>query len=141
MQDRPTYAELLDAVRHFLESDVVPRLEGPKKFHARVAANVLAIVERELASEDTQLRTELGRLQALLGESAAHTRDRQDLRDTIRKHTSALCDRIRAGDADAGEWRAAVFSHVRASVREKLEVANPKYLEADDTLRAQTGHT
>ena len=39
MQDRPTYAELLAAVRHFLEADVVPRLDGPKKFHARVAAN------------------------------------------------------------------------------------------------------
>src|SRR5947208_3263750 len=49
MQDRPDVRELLDAVRGFLEEDVVPALEGPRQFHARVAANVLAIVGRELA--------------------------------------------------------------------------------------------
>ena len=54
MQDRPTYSELLEAVQHFLETDVVPALDGPKKFHARVADNVLAIVRRELQAEDVQ---------------------------------------------------------------------------------------
>jgi hypothetical protein len=49
MQDRPTREELIDAVRDFLETDVVPALEGTLKFHARVAANVLGIVGRELA--------------------------------------------------------------------------------------------
>jgi hypothetical protein len=138
MQDRPTYAELLDAVRHFLETDVVPRLEGPKKFHARVAANVLGIIERELATEDTHLGNELARLEKLMGHSASATHERRTLRDAIRKHTIDLCKRIRAGEADTGPWRDAVFAHARASVREKLEVANPKYLEADDKLRAQT---
>lgn len=139
MQDRPTYAELLAAVRHFLEADVVPRLEGPKKFHARVAANVLGIVERELANEDLQLRSELARLQELLADTAAVAPDRQVLRNAIRERTIELCKRIRKGDADGGEWRNAVLAHARASVREKLEVANPKYLAADDSLRAQSG--
>ena len=66
MQDRPTYEELLDAVREFLERDVVPALEGTRKFHARVAANVLAIVRRELAAESAQLAAEWLRLDALL---------------------------------------------------------------------------
>jgi len=52
MQDRPTSSELIEAVQHFLETDVVPALDGPKKFHARVAANVLGIVRRELQAED-----------------------------------------------------------------------------------------
>ena len=43
MQDRPTIAELLEAVRDFLERDVVDALEGTTKFHARVAVNVLGI--------------------------------------------------------------------------------------------------
>jgi hypothetical protein len=77
MQDRPTYAELLAAVRHFLETDVVPRLEGPAKFHARVAANVVAIVERELDGEDSQLRDEAQRLGALLEVSDPLPQDRR----------------------------------------------------------------
>jgi ketosteroid isomerase-like protein len=50
---RPTAVELLDGVREFLEADVRGATEGQVNFHARVAANVLAIVGRELAAEDT----------------------------------------------------------------------------------------
>ena len=48
---RPTMRELLDAVRGFLLDDVVPATSGRVSFHARVAANVVAIVERELAQD------------------------------------------------------------------------------------------
>jgi aminoglycoside phosphotransferase (APT) family kinase protein len=48
---RPTARELLDAVHGFLLDDVVPGTTGRISFHARVAANVIAIVERELAQE------------------------------------------------------------------------------------------
>jgi hypothetical protein len=105
MQDRPTLTELIDAVRGFIERDVVTALDGTPKFHARVAANVLAIVARELA----------------LPPPAA-------LRDALLQRSEALCARIRAGDADGGPFRAATLAHVRATVREKLIVANPKLL-------------
>lgn len=49
MQGRPTARELLEAVREFLTNDVMPGTEGRISFHARVAANVVGIVERELA--------------------------------------------------------------------------------------------
>jgi aminoglycoside phosphotransferase (APT) family kinase protein len=49
MHGRPTARELLDAVREFLTDDVMPGTTGRTSFHARVAANVVAIVERELA--------------------------------------------------------------------------------------------
>jgi hypothetical protein len=45
----PTTAELIQAVREFLADEVMPATEGRLQFHARVAANVLAQVERELA--------------------------------------------------------------------------------------------
>jgi aminoglycoside phosphotransferase (APT) family kinase protein len=45
---RPTASELLDAVRGFLTDQVMPATDGQLAFHARVAANVLAIVAREL---------------------------------------------------------------------------------------------
>ena len=46
----PDIAELIEAVREFLETDVMGSTEGRVRFHARVAANALAIVERELAA-------------------------------------------------------------------------------------------
>ena len=131
MQDRPTYAELLEAVQHFLETDAVPALEGPKKFHARVAANVLAIVRRELESEDTQLRAEWERLRELLGLAGRPPTARAELRRQVRQHTAELCERIRDGDADAGSWRSTVMAHVRQTVEDKLRVANPKYLRLE----------
>jgi aminoglycoside phosphotransferase (APT) family kinase protein len=45
---RPTASELLEAVREFLTGQVMPATSGQLAFHARVAANVLAIVAREL---------------------------------------------------------------------------------------------
>ena len=45
---RPTASELLDAVRGFLSDQVMPATSGQLAFHARVAANVIGIVAREL---------------------------------------------------------------------------------------------
>ena len=45
---RPTASELLDAVSGYLTDQVMPGTSGQLAFHARVAANVLAIVAREL---------------------------------------------------------------------------------------------
>ena len=131
MQDRPTITELLDAVRGFLESEVIDALDGTAKFHARVAANVLAIAQRELELEPAQLIAEWQRLDALLG-PAALPEDRTVLRERLRSRTEDLCDRIRSGAADDGPWRSAVLEHVRATVREKLAVANPKLLATED---------
>lgn len=46
---RPTAREILDAVRGFLTHDVMESTSGRMSFNARVASNMLAIVERELA--------------------------------------------------------------------------------------------
>jgi aminoglycoside phosphotransferase (APT) family kinase protein len=45
----PTARELLDAVHGFLLEEAVPGTSGRLSFHARVAANVVAMVGRELA--------------------------------------------------------------------------------------------
>ena len=118
-------------MRGFLEHDVVAALDGTAKFHARVATNVLAIVMRELELEPAQLAAEWERLDALLGPAAAPT-ELAALREGVRARTEALAGRIRNGDADAGPFRDAVFAHVRATVREKLAVVNPKLLSAED---------
>jgi len=48
MREQPSTAELIDAVAEFITREIAPTLSGRLAFHARVAANVLAIVAREL---------------------------------------------------------------------------------------------
>lgn len=136
MQDRPSAAELLDAVRGFIESEVIPALEGRRKFHARVAANVLAIVGRELAAEEAQLDAEWRGLSELLGDRE-RPRQSEEARQALRTLNEELCARIRAGEADAGPFRDAVLRHVRRTVRDKLAVVNPAMLAAESERETQ----
>ena len=103
MQDRPTTMELLEAVREFLEREVLPALTvHGLKYRTRIALNLLRIVEREIPGREARVR------------EASHE----------------LCERIRAGAADAGPWRARVLAHVGAIVEEKLAINDPQRLEA-----------
>ena len=130
MQDRPSVSELLRAVRAFLEDDLVPALEGRRRFHALVAANVLTIVERELGGEEEQLAGQWDRLAGLFQlDPATRPAAPSALRAAIRDLETRLVERIRSGEADAGDLALRVRAHVRATVLEKLAVANPKYLE------------
>ncbi len=47
---RPTAEEILEAVRWFLTDDVIPNTTGRLSYNSRVAANMLAVVERQLAA-------------------------------------------------------------------------------------------
>ncbi len=123
MNDRPTAAELLEAVRQFLSDEVVPALEGHLKYQARVAANVVAIVAREHAAVAWQLSGEWQRLDELLGEGGSLPPGLDTQRAQIEAMTTSLSARIRAGEADAGPFRDAVFTHLRQTVADKLEVA------------------
>ena len=127
MQDRPNAGELLAAVRGFLEQDIVPTLEGRRRFHALVAMNVLGIVEREIAGEEAPLLAQWTGLAGLLGVATDPPARIDALRANVCEMTAALVDRIRAGDADGGSFGDAVQAHVRATVTEKLRVANPRY--------------
>jgi hypothetical protein len=106
--DAPTAVELVVAVREFLEGDVAAATEGRVRFHARVAARALAIVERELASAERMAADHAERLAALGFDSDA------ELAAAIR---SGVCD---------DRWDE-VAAAVRATVADKLAVANPDY--------------
>ena len=58
--DVPDLAGLVEAVREFLEGDVAAATKGRVHFHARVATNVLRIVERELALGPAQAEAHAG---------------------------------------------------------------------------------
>jgi hypothetical protein len=103
---RPLAAELVAAVAEFLETDIRAATSGQVNFHARVAANALRIVERELLDEsETDSRAVL----AGLGFP-----DEEQLAAAIR--TGELDER--AGDLLAG---------LRTLVRNRLAVAHPGY--------------
>lgn len=123
MQDRPSYDELLAAIEHFLDAEIVPNVPGARGFHGRVAANAIRILRRELALEDEQLEAEWTGLNRVLGE-VARPEGRAALRSAIRERNEALCEAIRANTVDD----ATVFAHVRHTVRDKLRVTNPDLL-------------
>ncbi|HVH06706.1 MAG TPA: DUF6285 domain-containing protein [Myxococcota bacterium] len=125
MNDAPSAEELLRAVERFLERDVVPRLEGVPKFHARVAANVVAMVAREIETADAHEQGEWRRLGALLESDAPCPPDRGVRRAGLLERNDELARRIRAGLADADPWRAEVLAHLGRTVDDKLAVARP----------------
>ena len=135
MQDRPTSIELLEAAADFVDREIVPAIEGARQFQARVVANVMRIVAREIQMEDPAVRAEVKALARLLGRDAPHLHSLDDLRKASASMGEELSARIRAGDADSGSWRAEVLSVVRQSVEDKLRIANPRYLEKDLAMR------
>ena len=135
MQDRPTSVELLEAAADFVDREIVPAIEGARQFQARVVANVMRIVAREIQNEDPVVRIEVKALARLLGRDAPHLHSLDDLRKASASMGEELSASIRAGDADSGSWRAEVLSVVRQSVEDKLKIANPRYLEKDLAMR------
>jgi hypothetical protein len=128
MQDRPSYDELLAAVEHFLDTEIVPNVPGSRGFHARVAANAIRIVRRELRNEEAHLAAEWSGLDAVLGPAERPT-GREELRSALRERNEALSALIRNGDADDGETARKVFEHVQHTIRDKLTVTDPALLE------------
>jgi Domain of unknown function (DUF6285) len=120
MQDRPYVGEAIAAVVGHLRGEVLPTLTGQNAYSVRVAANLLAIVERELESGAELDRAELKRLHELLGEGR------------LEELNERLARGLRDGTVDVGS--AAVVEHLRLTARDRLQVANPRYLEADAKL-------
>jgi len=106
----PDARRLVEAVREFLERDVMAATEGRVQFHTRVAVNVLGMIEREL---------EWGRAQ--------EARYRDGLGALGFNDEDGLAAAIRAGDID--DRLDDVVAFVTETVRARLEVANPRYLE------------
>ena len=127
MPDRPTKLELLEAVRGFLERELIPELEGVQRFHARAAAKVLGIVSREIELEEPAFRRQHRTLAALLGQSAPEPAQLAEVAQGVERMERELTRRIRAGDADNSPWRETVLAALSAGVRERLASSTPAY--------------
>ena len=115
MREQPQASDLVRAVADFLRNDVMPELSGRKGFHARVAANVLDTVERELQRGETGRAAELARLQALLSSDES---DAEALNE-------ALCTAIREGRIAFDD--PALTDHLWATTLDTLAIDQPRY--------------
>ena len=130
MQDRPTADELTDAVSQFLQTELAPRLSDPRlRFRTLIAANLMAIVTRELRAGDEPLRDEWRSLAALLGHHEPPPAAVAELRTDLDALGRELCARIRVGDADSGPWAEAAHAYAERAVTARLQIANPRFLE------------
>lgn len=105
--DPPSTAELVAAVRAFLEGEI--GADSWSRYQLRVATNILGMVEREMA----------------LGPSHAAAHQAALARIGVADEAE-LARAIRSGRLD--DRRHEVLAVVRATVAAKLEVANPGYL-------------
>lgn len=133
-QDLPTAAELVEAVREYLESDALPALDGRTQFHMRVAIKALDIVRRELDLAAAADQAELAGLYALLGEkdceiTTGDTNHAESVKTTLDRMNAELSRSVRSGGFNTGSSRTALFEHLDRTLRDKLAIANPTYID------------
>jgi len=124
MQDRPTIDELLEAVAGYLRDDVMVNTQGRTNFHGRVAMNAVEMIRREIATQEDHLAREWDGLDHVLGVQPMPPH-LSAVREALVDRNKALSERIRAGDADSGDFRKMVMNHLRKSIHDKLVVSNP----------------
>ena len=112
--DMPRADELLFSVRDYLRGDVMDSTTGRTNFLARVAANSLDIVLREMASGPEHRRLELERLRLLFARDAKLPDLRWRLVNGLRDGS------IRLETPDLAE-------HLRFTVVNQIAIDQPKY--------------
>jgi uncharacterized protein DUF6285 len=115
MQDRPTAPELLESVAEYLFGELRPEVPREQRFKVLVAANVCAVVAREIRAGDEPDAEDLKLFNELLGEETGD----------VQSAATELSRRLRAGELDAriDELTPRLEEHVRR----KLEIARPGY--------------
>jgi len=112
--DMPRTDELVSSVRVYLRSDVMAATEGRLNFLARVAANSLDIVLRELSLGEAQRTRELQRLRVLFGTN-----------DDLEVLRWRLVHMLR--DATMPLDRPGLAEHLRQTVANQVAIDQPSY--------------
>ena len=116
MHDAPSTAELVEAVKRFIDETAAPQLTGHAAFHARVASNVLATVMRDLEQRPVAEAEEKARLVVMLGA------DPDTPLDMLNRD---LCERIRTGAVTLST--PGLLEHLKTTTIAQLSVDQPKY--------------
>lgn len=116
MHDQPSVAELVQAVKNFIDDTAGPNLTGHAAFHARVASNVLSTVLRDLEQRPQSEPAERARLLDLLGDEADQS---------TAALNELLCTRIKAGKMTPET--PGLLSHLKATTIAQVEIDQPRY--------------
>ncbi|MET0429010.1 MAG: DUF6285 domain-containing protein [Microvirga sp.] len=114
MLDKPPGDTLVEAVARLLRDEVLPALDGALSFKVRVAANVLDLVQREMAGGARSDIEECARLRALTG--------RDGETDALNR---VLCAGIRDGDISLAT--PGLSDHLWATTLAKMAIEQPGY--------------
>jgi hypothetical protein len=127
MQDRPTAAELLDSLAEYLFGELRPEVPREQRFKVLVAANLCAVVAREIRAGDGPDRKDLALFGELLGERIEVPDDPAELADATRHAAAELSRRLRSGELD--DQLDELTPRLEEHVRRKLEIARPGYAD------------
>lgn len=116
MQFPPDAADLLTAIRRLLDEQVLPAVPAELAHQVRVAANLTAIVERELRLGPGAAAAERRLLAELLGADVTEV-EHVDA-------ATALAERLRGGDDDLERRAWPVLVEI---TRAELAIAKPGY--------------
>lgn len=116
MHDQPSVAELVQAVKNFIDETAGPNLTGHAAFHARVASNVLSTVLRDLDQRPQSEPDERERLVELLGDGADQT---------TAALNEMLSTRIKAGEMTPET--SGLLAHLKATTIAQVEIDQPRY--------------
>lgn len=112
--DMPRIDELVESVRDHLRGEVMPASEGRRNFMARVAANSLDVVLRELQIGPEHRRRERERLRVLL-----------DSREELEALRWRLVEALRDGSMPLD--RPGLAEHLRETVVNQVAIDQPRY--------------
>jgi hypothetical protein len=126
MQDHPAAHELLDAVAEYLVAELRPDVPSEQRFKVLVAANLCAVVARELRAGEAPSVADAELFNALAGGGEGPPAPGEADAEAERR-AQELVKIIRAGEADQRlpELLEALSEHVAR----KLEVSRPGYTE------------
>ena len=125
-QDRPSAPELLESVAEYLFSELRPQAPREQRFKLLVAANLCAVVARELRAGEAPGREDLELFRELLGGRADEPREGDESAEAeARRAAGELAARLRSGELD--DRLEELAPRLAEHVRRKLEVARPGY--------------
>jgi uncharacterized protein DUF6285 len=124
MQDRPTAPELLDSLAEYLVGELRPEAPAEQRFKVLVAANLCAVVARELRAGEDPSAADAALFRSLLGMPAAEIA-RGEADAAAEGLATELSARIRAGDLD--DRLPELIEALRGHVKRKLDIARPGY--------------
>lgn len=129
MQDAPDAPELLEAVGTYLFAELRPQVPPQERFKLLVAANVCAVVAREIRAGSAPDRSDLELFRRLLGEPipADDAGPSAQVAEEARRAATELAKQLREGELDAELDRA--LAGLGEHVRRKLEIARPGYAD------------